>query len=791
MRKTFVLITILLAATCAFAEGTRTWQQSTFQEFEKGTTKAVAIRSDGTLELAPSFKAVTTTPSTYLWALASDVQGNVYAAAGSPARVYLIAPTGQTSVIFEPRELQVQSLVVDSSGAIYAATSPDGKVYKIQRRAPEGKPTNKTAARQTSEAKGTTTGQDAPQAPEKNPAGIDPNWTSSVWFEPKTKYIWALAVANDGGLFVATGDRGEVFRVDRNGQSSLHFKSDEAHIRALAIDPQGNLIAGSDGSGLVYRISPRGEAFVLYSAPKKEITALTVDRTGNIYAAGVGEKRVGGTLPVPTPGTIAVPANALPGASGQGSQQPPTAGPGVPMPGMGAIGSEVYQIAPDGSPKRLWASRDDVVYALALDQRGTLLAGTGNKGKVFAIVDDERFTDLQKASATQVTAFATAPNGGLYVSTSNLGKLFLLGATPDAEGSYQSDVFDAKIFSRWGRADVRGSGAFELWARSGNVDNPDRNWSIWKLVDLTKDTPLAVPPARFIQWRAVLRPSTRPAQIESVVLNYLPKNVAPKVDDVAVQVGSRFQGIPRRASQNGTEGGRSEQLPPTTRDRDSIAVRWSTHDDNDDQLAYSIYYRGDGEQNWKLLQDKLIDRFYWFDAGLLPDGGYTVRVIASDAPSHSPEEALSDENESTRFEVDTTPPQVQDLNAAIEGDQLHITFRAVDGFSDVRRAEFSVDAGEWQYVEPVGQLSDYRLENYDFNIPVPGATARVAHATAQFNGATAPMPKLSKRNQNNSAATGNPTDEPTSTIVGEHLVVVRVYDKFDNVGVAKTVIRGR
>jgi sugar lactone lactonase YvrE len=308
MRKIYVLLTILLATTCVFAEGTRTWQQSSFEEFEKGTAKGIAIRSDGILELAPSFKAVTTTQSTYIWALASDSQGNIYAAAGSPARVYLISPDGQTSVIFEPTELQVQSLVVDSAGAIYAATSPDGKVYKLQRRAPDNKL-----------VKPGTLQPVPPQTPvsatDNGGATPDPNWISSVYFEPKTKYIWALALAKDGSLYVATGDRGEIFRVDRAGQGSLFFKSDEAHIRSLALDSQGNLIAGSDGSGLVYRISPQGEAFVLYSAPKKEITALTIDRAGNIYAAAVGEKRVGGAPSVPTPGTLAMPIALQPRTS--------------------------------------------------------------------------------------------------------------------------------------------------------------------------------------------------------------------------------------------------------------------------------------------------------------------------------------------------------------------------------------------------------------------------------------------------------------------------------------------
>src|ERR1700678_4723532 len=110
---------------------------------------------------------------------------------------------------------------------------------------------------------------------------------------------------------------------------------------------------------------------------------------------------------------------------------------------------------------------------------------------------------MLKASATQVTAFANAPKGGLYASTSNLGKVFLLSATPESEGSYESDVFDAHNFSRWGRAEFRGAGKVELFARSGNVDNPDRNWSAWKKVDWNKDAETGIPPSRYAQWKVV------------------------------------------------------------------------------------------------------------------------------------------------------------------------------------------------------------------------------------------------------------------------------------------------
>jgi len=761
-RWLFVISAILLLPSFVFAEGTRTWEQSKFEDLIKGTTKGVAVRSDGGLELAPAFTALSTTPSTYIWSITADGEGNLYAAAGSPARVYRVTPDGKSTVIFEPQELQVQALVVDKRGVIYAATNPDGKVYKIEHRsvpADQGSKDRKSS-------------DQAKDSPEKTSSADDSSWSSSVYFEPGTKYIWDLILDDAGKLYVATGDHGEIFRVTPKGDRSVFFKSDETHIRVMAFDTKGNLIAGSDGSGLVYRISPDGEGFVLYSAPKKEITALAIGKAGDIYAAGVGEKHGGTTAPSFSSTPVSIPTP--PSSSSTGPQtgilitaspaSAPPASMSFPIPGAGAAGgSEIYRIAPDGSPTRVWSSHEDIVYALAFDQRGCLLAGTGNRGHVFAITGDDEFTDLLKASATQVTAFANAPQGGLYASTSNLGKVFLLSAAPESEGSYESDVFDAHIFSRWGRAEFRGAGNVELFARSGNVDNPDRNWSPWEKIDLRKDGAVSVPPARFIQWKAVLRAGNPAPRVESVTLNYLPKNVAPDFDDVTVQAGVRYQSLPKPVGVDVSAGGvqqpHFDAPPPATHDRDAIGVKWSVHDDNDDQMIYSVYYRGDGDTRWLLLKDNLTDKFYSFDASLLPDGGYTIKVVASDAPSHSPEQALTAEKESARFEVDTTPPQIENLTASVEGDKIHVTLRAVDGFSNIKRAEYSVDAGEWQFVEPVGQLSDSKKESYDFRVAVPASSPTTA--TVKTAGQL------------------------------EHVVVVRVYDRYDNLSSAKTVIRGK
>ena len=192
------------------------------------------------------------------------------------------------------------------------------------------------------------------------------------------------------------------------------------------------------------------------------------------------------------------------------------------------------------------------------------------------------------------------------------------------------------------------------------------------------------------------------------------------------------------------------------KDRTAVTVRWAAHDDNGDDLIYSLYLRGDGETVWRLLKDSLTDKAYSFDASLIPDGGYQIKVVASDAPSHTPAEALTGFKESDRFEVDTTPPVVSGLEtAATDADCqnppckhfIRVRFDAEDAFSTIAHAEYSLDAGPWQFVEPVGGLSDSRREHYDLRVPVDTPSGKVA----------------------------------------EHLVTVRVYDRHDNVGVAKTV----
>ena len=731
------IIALVSLGAPAAAVKTETWLHAARQDFAKGTLENLSLRSDGVLSLAPANREVFDSSTAALWALAEDSQGNIYAGGGGPgarsAKVFRIRPDGSAETVAELDGLQVQALAIDSRDEVFAATAPDGKVYRI---APGAEPVE--------------------------------------FYDPKTKYIWALAAA-DGSLYVATGEKGEIHRVAPDGSGEVFFRTGETHVRSLIFDAEGNLIAGTDPGGLIFRITPAGEGFVLYQSAKREVTALAAAKDGTIYAAAVGAKKRAVPRPTLTPtvtpvrqqpstGPTLAPQSPGSGAASQATRRLITAIPGLRTGVSG--GSELIRIEPDGYPRVVWSDKEAIVYAIALDDQGRAVFGTGNKGRIYRLEEPPLYTMLLDLPPTQVTALLPCRKGGLYAATSNIGKLYRIGPGLAAEGSFLSDVLDAEQFSYWGRIRFRGQangGSIELAARSGNLDRPQQNWSPWKPVRLESDGGRAeAPPARFLQYKVTLKasPSGASPEVAEVEAAYLNKNVAPEVKKIAATPPNyRFppQTLKLTQSKNITLPPLSGAPRPTAKTlttsssqtmqyaKGYVGVRWLAEDPNGDKLRYRVEIRGEGESEWKLLEEDLeLARLSW-DSTAYADGEYRVRVTATDAPDNPPHQALEAVLVSEPFLIDNTPPEIRGLAATFSGGVLTARWKAADARTVIRRAEYSLDGGEWTVVEPVTKLSDSR--ELDYELRLDGI-------------------------------------EP-----GEHTLAVRVTDTFDNQTVAKVVVR--
>ncbi len=731
-------LTLLSLSALLFAVETTTWKHDDQAEFEKGTLDKLSLRSDGRLFLAPESRELLDSSLVALWALARDSKGNLYAGGGGPgspsAKLFRIRPDGTSETVAEFEELEVQAVTVDAADRVYAATSPSGKVYRIS---PEGRP--------------------------------------EIFYDPGAKYIWALAFNSKGDLFVATGDKGEIHRVSKDGSGSVFFQTEETHVRSLVIDSSDNLIVGTEPGGLVLRVTNAGAGFVLYQSPKREITTVAVAPDGHIYAAGFGTKKAARPLPslIPiSPVTTAQPrpVPAKPSSPPQPVLSPTTAAtaPPIVMPRAKVTGgSELYCVAPDGYSRRVWHSRNEIIYAIAIDGEGHPVFGTGNSGKLYRLENRHLSTRLLKLSPSQIVSLCSGPDGRLYAATANVGKVYRIGPNIEKQGSYTSPALDADSFSYWGRivwrGDTRG-GKISLSARSGNLDRPRRNWSPWSEVALSgAGGRVVAPAARFLQYRVMLAAadSAQSPEVASIEVAYQNKNVAPVVRRIAA-TPPNYRFPPQVITITKTRsltlpplGGRKSTKPskPLTTSRSqtmqyakgSIGARWLAEDDNGDKLLYKLEIRGAGESEWKPLKDKLKKAHWSWDSTAFPDGEYRIRVTASDSPNNPPQYALSAQLEGEPFLIDNTPPRIVDLTASVTSSGLTATWKAVDARSRIQKAEYSLDGGEWTVVEPVSRLSDSPKLDYKLTL---GTISR-----------------------------------------GEHTLAVRVTDLFDNQVVAKTIVK--
>jgi hypothetical protein len=731
---------MLLLAVALHAGETHIWTQSDYGDFERGVLQNLSLRSDGLLTLAPRSHELFDTGTAYLWALAQDSKGVLYAGGGTSAKLFRIPPGGPGKVAAEFDALEIHALAIDSRDRVYAATSPDGKVYRI-------------------------TGNAKPE----------------VFYDPKAKYIWALAFNHKGDLLVATGGissgSGEIHSVPPDGKGKVFFHSDETHVRSMAVAADDSIVIGTDPGGLVLRISQTGEGFVLFQMPKKEVTAVAVARDGGIYASAAGNKQA---TPSSAPSPVSPPPPASTGITVSVNQPGSAAGPAPqraaapppPPPGAAGVagGSEVYRIDPNGNPRRVWSSTQDTVYAIAFDGSGRVVLGTGNRGNIYRVESPRLITTLLTVPATQVTVFLPGPGGRIWAASSNTGKIYEFGPELEREGSVESDVFDAGMFTLWGRLSFEAKlngGRISIVARSGNLDQPQKNWSSWSpAITSTDGARIVSPPSRFIQWKATLSAGGAASpELESVDVAYLPKNIEPSVDEIEITPPNYKFPAPTSTTPVTTNGlsatlslptlGRrptaSASTPENTTStptmqlaRGYIGARWLAADPNGDTLIYKVEIRGTAETEWKLLKDRLTEKYLSWDSTAFPDGEYRLRVTASDSPSNPPAEALTTQTESDPFFIDNTPPKVTGLTATRAAGKLQVRWHAADALNDVAKAEYSLDGGDWTVASPVTKLSDSKELDYDLTIDVPA---------------------------------------------GEHTIAVRVTDDYDNQAVEKAVVK--
>lgn len=728
---------LALAATLAWGGPSAAWETNTFQDFLKGRFSGVSLTRDGRLTLAPALETLASTGEAGVWSVVAAPDGTLYYSTGHRGRVYQLKPGGQPALLWTSPLPEVFALALDARGRLYAAASPKGAIYRIE------------------------------------------NGKATEFFNPGTTYVWSLAVGPDGALYAGTGDQGRIWRISADGKGQVWYETGQSHVTALALDAQGRLLAGTEPNGILYRIEAKDKAFVLYDSSLPEIRSIVPARDGSLYVAALGgtlaqkqaQAAASAAAAQPAAGmvttTITVTADADAAAQTGVDLKPkpeaakPATGttempPPSPVVDLSAEKAAIYRVWPDQTVETLWSSKEENVYDLAV-RAADLVFSTDQHGRIYRLSQDLKAALLVETREGETTRLVEA-SGGLVAATSNLGKLYRLNGGAAAAGTYESPVHDAGNAARWGRLDWRseaGSGKLAFRTRSGNSARPDTTWSDWStpITDPARAT-VTSPNARYIQWQAELSPGGGAAPIlDSVSLSYQPRNGRPVVRSIQVtpqwiaaqpKAAAPAAQAPVAYSITVTDSGdtgsaTSAGTPTQTVSRSGspqLYITWQADDPDGDKLTYSVHYRAEDEHEWKLLKADLSENTLLQDAEVFADARYLFRIVASDRAANSPSSARDSDLVSQPVLIDQTPPHVVLRAPRTTATGVEIEVDANDEASALRRAEFSLNGGPWQLIDPADGIADSRAER--FTIALPAAAAERTVVVRVFDSAGNP-----------------------------------------------------
>lgn len=701
-----------LAAPAVHAVRTESLSSASYAAFFSGQLEDVSLDNRGALRAGPALEELFTLEDTSIWSAALAPDGTLYLGTGNAGKVYRWTDgMEEPELVFAPDTVMTRALAVDAEGNLFVGTSPDGAVYRI---APGGRP--------------------------------------EVFFDPEELYVWDLLLGEDGQLYVATGGEAKIYRLGPDhrpsDEATVYFETDRSHFTRLAWDASGGLLATSAPEATLYRVTGEGEGQSLYYAGTDEIACLAV--SGEAVYFSTWHNQEGDGLPPDNLAALLARFLHVPNGNGEDNgngngkkDDEPSGAPAANAP------SFLLRLGTDGFALPVWSPGGSNIQSMALASDGSLLVGTTSEGRLFSVRAADQWRLLNQAErAGEVSAIAASSQdeGATYICTSNPAAVYRLAKKPAEESLYTSEPLDAGAVARWGRIrplgapDAAQGVAFET--RTGNSAEPDDTWSDWAELD---DGVVASEPARYLQYRT--RFTEADAALRGLTLYFGARNLAPLVTMINVLpvgldiMSSRSPMRPPLNPQELIDPAKSAAMlakgPPentkimVAEDTGFVTVAWMAGDPNGDALRYAVAVQRDGDSEWITLVDDSQEKAFSAPTRGLADGYYTFRVVASDAPSNLPAEALSGERLSEPFLIDNHGPEVTLHSQTKDADGvLTLVFVARDDWGVITDAHYRLDGGKAVEAVPADLLFDSTDEI--FRLPLddlkPGAHSIVFEA---------------------------------------------------------------
>ena len=192
--------------------------------------------------------------------------------------------------------------------------------------------------------------------------------------------IWSVAQAPDGSLYLGTGNRGRLYKVDASGKSTLVWTADQPEIFAVAVDAKGVVYAGTSPDGKVYRLE-NGKATEYFAPGARYIWSLKAAADGALFV-GTGDQ------------------------------------------------GKIFRVTSAGQGSVYYETGQSNITSLALDREGRLLAGSEPNGILYRITAPGKAFVLYDANLPEIRAIVPGADGAIYAAALGGSIAKRVGAVP-------------------------------------------------------------------------------------------------------------------------------------------------------------------------------------------------------------------------------------------------------------------------------------------------------------------------------------------------------------------------
>lgn len=237
-------IGLLSIAPHARAVGTRTFVLDSLDDLKGGDLTGVAIDSGGNVRAGFTLGATQLPDASSIWSALVLPDGAVLLGTGNEGKIFRVQ-NGQVTLVATTGEMAVSALALAWDGDVIAGTFPEGKLFKLPKGGGNGGAATAfgTLDSGTEDVWGLAFDAKAKAlyaatGPDGKLFRVDQAGKSQVYFDSDEAHLVSVAVADDGSVYAGSNGKALLYKLTGPGRASVVYDFEADDVKAIAVAPK-------------------------------------------------------------------------------------------------------------------------------------------------------------------------------------------------------------------------------------------------------------------------------------------------------------------------------------------------------------------------------------------------------------------------------------------------------------------------------------------------------------------------------------------------------------------------